>query len=101
MSYRARFAMHRVNHQEAYSLDGDIYTSNAESFFLYIRAKSVFIQQKSSRALSKSSLNPGAPYQRRLSSILWMRAEYGLVRVFWRGVLEQPPLRHPPWTHSL
>ena len=27
------FAMHRINRQEAYSLDGDIYTNNAESFF--------------------------------------------------------------------
>jgi hypothetical protein len=58
--------------------------------------KSVFIPQKSSRALSKSSLNPGAPYQRRLPSILRMRAENGLVRVFRRGVLEQQALRHPP-----
>jgi hypothetical protein len=28
-----RFTIHRINHQEAYSLDGDIYTNNAESFF--------------------------------------------------------------------
>jgi hypothetical protein len=47
-------------------------------------------------ALSKSSLNPGAPYQGTLPSILRMRAENELVRVFWRGVLEEQPLRHPP-----
>jgi hypothetical protein len=29
--------MHRINHQEAYSLDGDIYTNNAESFFSRMR----------------------------------------------------------------
>jgi transposase-like protein len=33
----ARFTMHRINHQEAYSLDGDIYTNNAESFFSRMR----------------------------------------------------------------
>src|SRR6202047_389872 len=27
-----RFTMHRINHQEAYSLDGDIYTNTAETF---------------------------------------------------------------------
>jgi transposase-like protein len=32
-----RFTMHRINHQEAYSLDGDIYTKNAESFFSRMR----------------------------------------------------------------
>jgi hypothetical protein len=32
-----RFTMHRINHQEAYSLDGDIYTNNAESFFSRMR----------------------------------------------------------------
>src|ERR1700737_1609552 len=31
------FTMHRINHQEAYSLDGDIYTNNAESFFSRMR----------------------------------------------------------------
>jgi hypothetical protein len=30
----ARLAMHRVNHQEAYSLDGDIYANNAEVVLL-------------------------------------------------------------------
>jgi transposase-like protein len=33
----ARFELHRVNHQEAYSLPGDIYTNNAESFFSRMR----------------------------------------------------------------
>jgi len=33
----ARFAMHRVNDQEACSLDGDIYANNAESFFSRMR----------------------------------------------------------------
>jgi transposase-like protein len=32
-----RFTMHRINHQEAYSLDGDVYTNNAESFFSRMR----------------------------------------------------------------
>ena len=32
-----RFTMHRINHQEAYSLDGDIYTNNVESFFSRMR----------------------------------------------------------------
>jgi transposase-like protein len=32
-----RFTMHRINHQEAYSLDGDIYTNDAESFFSRMR----------------------------------------------------------------
>jgi hypothetical protein len=32
-----RFTMHRINHQEAYSLDGDIYTNNTESFFSRMR----------------------------------------------------------------
>ncbi len=32
-----RFTMHRINHQEAYRLDGDIYTNNAESFFSRMR----------------------------------------------------------------
>jgi transposase-like protein len=32
-----RFTMHRINHQEAYSLDDDIYTNNAESFFSRMR----------------------------------------------------------------
>src|ERR1700722_19169625 len=32
-----RFTMHRINHQEVYSLDGDIYTNNAESFFSRMR----------------------------------------------------------------
>src|SRR6478672_12569493 len=32
-----RFTMNRINHQEAYSLDGDIYTNNAESFFSRMR----------------------------------------------------------------
>ncbi len=29
----ARFTMHQINHQEAYSLPGGIYTNNAELFF--------------------------------------------------------------------
>ena len=33
----ARFTMHRINHQEAYSLAGGIYTNNAESFFSRMR----------------------------------------------------------------
>jgi transposase-like protein len=33
----ARYTLHRINHQEAYSLDGDIYTNNAESFFSRMR----------------------------------------------------------------
>ena len=33
----ARFTMHRINHQEAYSLPGGIYTNNAESFFSRMR----------------------------------------------------------------
>jgi hypothetical protein len=33
----SRFTMHRINHQEAYSLNGDIYTNNAESFFSRMR----------------------------------------------------------------
>jgi transposase-like protein len=33
----ARFTMHRINHQEAYSLGDDIYTNNAESFFSRMR----------------------------------------------------------------
>jgi hypothetical protein len=32
-----RFTMHRINHQEAYSLDNDVYTNNAESFFSRMR----------------------------------------------------------------
>jgi transposase-like protein len=36
-----RFKMHRINHQEAYSLDGDIYTNNAESFFSRMRRAEV------------------------------------------------------------
>jgi transposase-like protein len=32
-----RFTMHRINHQEAYSLEGGIYTNNAESFFSRMR----------------------------------------------------------------
>jgi transposase-like protein len=32
-----RFTMHRINHHEAYSLEGDIYTNNAESFFSRMR----------------------------------------------------------------
>jgi hypothetical protein len=34
---RGRFTMHRINHQEAYGLDGDVYTNNAESFFSRMR----------------------------------------------------------------
>ena len=33
----ARFTMHRINHQEAYSLPGGVYTNNAESFFSRMR----------------------------------------------------------------
>lgn len=33
----ARFTLHRINHQEAYSLPGGIYTNNAESFFSRMR----------------------------------------------------------------
>jgi transposase-like protein len=33
----ARFTTHRINHQEAYSLPGGIYTNNAESFFSRMR----------------------------------------------------------------
>ena len=29
----ARYTLHRINHQEAYSLPGEVYTNNAESFF--------------------------------------------------------------------
>jgi hypothetical protein len=32
-----RFTMHRINHQEAYSLPGGVYTNNAESFFSRLR----------------------------------------------------------------
>jgi ISXO2-like transposase domain len=32
-----RLTMHRINHQEAYSLEGGIYTNNAESFFSRMR----------------------------------------------------------------
>jgi hypothetical protein len=32
-----RFTMHRINQQEAYSLEGGIYTNNAESFFSRMR----------------------------------------------------------------
>jgi transposase-like protein len=32
-----RFTMHRINHQEAYSLEGGVYTNNAESFFSRMR----------------------------------------------------------------
>jgi transposase-like protein len=32
-----RYAMHRINHQEAYSLPGGVYTNNAESFFSRMR----------------------------------------------------------------
>jgi transposase-like protein len=34
-----RFTMHRINHQEAYSLEGGIYTNNAESFSRMRRAE--------------------------------------------------------------
>jgi transposase-like protein len=33
----SRFMMHRINHQEAYSLEGGVYTNNAESFFSRMR----------------------------------------------------------------
>jgi transposase-like protein len=33
----ARFTLHRINHQEAYSLPGEVYTNNAESFFSRMR----------------------------------------------------------------
>jgi transposase-like protein len=33
----ARFTMHRINHQEAYSLGDGVYTNNAESFFSRMR----------------------------------------------------------------
>jgi len=33
----ARYTLHRINHQEAYSLPGQIYTNNAESFFSRMR----------------------------------------------------------------
>jgi transposase-like protein len=33
----ARFTMHRINHQEAYSLTCGVYTNNAESFFSRMR----------------------------------------------------------------
>ena len=33
----ARFTMHRINHQEAYSLPGEVYTNNAELFFSRMR----------------------------------------------------------------
>jgi len=36
-----RFTMHRINHQEAYSLDGDIHTNNAESFFSRMRRAAI------------------------------------------------------------
>jgi hypothetical protein len=32
-----RFTMHRINHQEAYSLGDGVYTNNAESFFSRMR----------------------------------------------------------------
>ena len=35
--HHAQFAMHQVNHQEAYSLDGDIYADNADAFFSRMR----------------------------------------------------------------
>jgi transposase-like protein len=34
---QARFTMHRINHQEAYSLGDGVYTNNAESFFSRMR----------------------------------------------------------------
>jgi hypothetical protein len=43
--HHAWFAMHRVNHQEAYSLQGDIYANNAESFFSH-RRKIAFYSAK-------------------------------------------------------
>jgi transposase-like protein len=33
----ARYELHRINHQEAYSLPGEVYTNNAESFFSRMR----------------------------------------------------------------
>jgi hypothetical protein len=33
----ARYTLHRINHQEAYSLPGEIYTNNAESYFSRMR----------------------------------------------------------------
>jgi transposase-like protein len=33
----ARYELHRINHQEAYSLPGAVYTNNAESFFSRMR----------------------------------------------------------------
>jgi transposase-like protein len=33
----ARYELHRINHQEAYSLGGGVYTNNAESFFSRMR----------------------------------------------------------------
>ena len=91
----ARFAMHRDNHQEAYSLDGDIRANNAEVVLL-AHAQNRFLFSTNRRERSpRSSLNPGALYQRRLPGILWMRAENGLVRIFRPGVLEQQPLWRP------
>jgi transposase-like protein len=37
----ARFTLHRINHQEAYSLPGEVYTNNAESFFSRMRRAEV------------------------------------------------------------
>ena len=34
---QARYELHRINHQEAYSLPGQVYTNNAESFFSRMR----------------------------------------------------------------
>ena len=89
------------------STTGELIASTAIYLYQQRRAvllaharESVFIPQKSSRALSKSSLNPGAPYQRRLPSILRMRAENGLVRVFRRGVLGTAGAAASPWTIS-
>ncbi len=33
----ARYTLHRINHQDAYSLPGEVYTNNAESFFSRMR----------------------------------------------------------------
>jgi transposase-like protein len=33
----ARYTLHRINHQESYSLPGEVYTNNAESFFSRMR----------------------------------------------------------------
>jgi transposase-like protein len=33
----ARYTLHRINHQEVYSLPGEVYTNNAESFFSRMR----------------------------------------------------------------